>query len=268
MSSPALRARAKTTSSAWLPGGREAGRAVHRQRRPAVGAGGLLRRCRELVERDGFAVHDRALHGLALAHHPEADRDRLRRAEDDPWADLLPVDEEPVRQRDARDRDRRVAVAPARRGGAALTTAVGTDVDWVEPSAFRAVTRERIVLSMSSFFSTYVLSVAPPMFEQLPPLASQRRHWYTNEVGEPLHVPLLVVSVLPSWAVPEIVGGDWFPGAAWGAAAPPVSARPATAASRSSAPIAASPSSFSFVRMSSPSSDALLTLVLSTWAPN
>ena len=65
-----------------------------------------------------------------------------------------------------------------------------------------------------------------------------------NVVGEPLHVPLLVVSVLPSWAVPEIVGGDWFAGGACGAA-PPVSARPATAASRSSAPTAASPSTFS-----------------------
>ncbi len=61
--------------------------------------------------------------------------------------------------------------------GAALTTAVGTDVAWVPPSAFRAVTRERIVLSTSTFFSTYVFSVAPPIFEQLPPSPSQRRHW-------------------------------------------------------------------------------------------
>ena len=72
------------------------------------------------------------------------------------------------------------------------------------------------MLSTSTFFSTYVLSVAPPIFEQLPPSASQRRHWYMNVVGEPLHVPLLVVSVLPSWAVPEIVGGDWFAGGSLG----------------------------------------------------
>jgi hypothetical protein len=61
--------------------------------------------------------------------------------------------------------------------GAAWTTAVGTDVAWFEPSAFLAVTRERIVLSTSGFFSTYVFSVAPPIFEQLPPSLSQRRHW-------------------------------------------------------------------------------------------
>ena len=81
-----------------------------------------------------------------------------------------------------------------------------------------------------------------------------------NVVGEPFHVPLLVVSVLPSWAVPEIVGGDWFAGGAW-VAAPPVSARPAIAASRSSAPTAASPSTFMFFSMSSLSSDACLALV-------
>jgi hypothetical protein len=33
------------------------------------------------------------------------------------------------------------------------------------------------VLSTSTFFSAYVRSVAPPMFEQLPPSLSQRRHW-------------------------------------------------------------------------------------------
>ena len=84
-----------------------------------------------------------------------------------------------------------------------------------------------------------------------------------NEVGEPLQLPLLVVSVLPSWAVPEIVGGDWFTGGACGAA-PPVSASPATAASRSSAPTAASPSTFRFVRMSFLSSNACFALLLST----
>ena len=40
-------------------------------------------------------------------------------------------------------------------GAAAVRiTAVGTDVADVEPSAFRAVTRERIVLPTSTFFST------------------------------------------------------------------------------------------------------------------
>ncbi len=79
----------------------------------------------------------------------------------------------------------------------------------------------------------------------------------------PLQLPLLVVSVLPSWAVPEIVGGDWFTGGACGAA-PPVSASPATAASRSSAPTAASPSTFMFFRMSFLSSNACFALLLST----
>ena len=31
----------------------------------------------------------------------------------------------------------------------------------------------------------------------------------------PVHVPSLVVSVLPSSGVPETAGGDWFEGAAW-----------------------------------------------------
>src|SRR6187551_4068505 len=57
---------------------------------------------------------------------------------------------------------------------AAWTTAVGTDVAAVRPSAFFAVTRSRIVLPWSTCFRTYVLSVAPLMFEQLPPSVSQR----------------------------------------------------------------------------------------------
>jgi hypothetical protein len=61
--------------------------------------------------------------------------------------------------------------------GCFFTTAVGTDVACAEPSAFVAVTRTRMVLSASGFLSTYVLSVAPPMFEQLPPFSSQRSHW-------------------------------------------------------------------------------------------
>ena len=59
---------------------------------------------------------------------------------------------------------------------AARIRADGTEVAAVEPSAFRAVTRERIVLPTSTFLSTYVLLVAPPICEQLPPSSSQRRH--------------------------------------------------------------------------------------------
>ena len=65
---------------------------------------------------------------------------------------------------------------PVTGAGAVRITADGTDVAAVEPSAFRAVTRERIVLPTSTFFRTYVLSVAPPIWEQLPPFSSQRRH--------------------------------------------------------------------------------------------
>jgi hypothetical protein len=66
---------------------------------------------------------------------------------------------------------------PLGAAGAARTTAVGTEVAWAEPSLFRAVTRERIVLPTSTRLSKYVLSVAPPIVEQLPPFSSQRRHW-------------------------------------------------------------------------------------------
>src|SRR5689334_10685502 len=61
--------------------------------------------------------------------------------------------------------------------GFAVTTAVGTEVDAVEPSAFFAVTRERMVFPTSTLLSVYVFSVAPLMLEQLPPFVSQRRHW-------------------------------------------------------------------------------------------
>ena len=84
-------------------------------------------------------------------------------------------------------------------GGAARTTALGTDVALAEPSLFVAVTRIRIVLPTSGRLSTYVLWFAPPIAEQLPPLASQRRQEYVYVIGSvPLHVPLPAVSVCPS----------------------------------------------------------------------
>ena len=88
---------------------------------------------------------------------------------------------------------------PVTGAGADRITAEGTDVAGVEPSAFRAVTRTRIALSTSTFLRTYVLSVAPPICEQLPPFSSQRRHEYVNVIGAvPVQVPLLVVRVWPS----------------------------------------------------------------------
>ena len=59
---------------------------------------------------------------------------------------------------------------------AAWTTAVGTEVAGVEPSLFVAVTRKRIVLPTSTLVRAYVFWLAPPIPEQLPPSASQRRH--------------------------------------------------------------------------------------------
>ena len=61
----------------------------------------------------------------------------------------------------------------------------------------------------------------------------------------PVQLPLVVVSVLPSSAVPEMAGGDWFAGAACGAASP-ISARPAITASTASVPADATQKSFDF----------------------
>src|SRR4051812_17161433 len=48
---------------------------------------------------------------------------------------------------------------------------------------------------------------------QFLPFASHRLHWYVKLIGAvPVHVPLAAVSVCPTWAVPTIVGDDWFVG--------------------------------------------------------
>ena len=56
------------------------------------------------------------------------------------------------------------------------STAVGTDVAVVRPSAFCAVTLTRSVFPWSTCFRRYVFSLAPLISEQLPPSWSQRRH--------------------------------------------------------------------------------------------
>src|ERR687895_1944195 len=122
--------------------------------------------------------------------------------------------------------------------------AVGTDVAVLEPSRLVAVTRTRSVLLTSTRPTLYVLLVAPLIAEHLPPLRSQRRHEKAN-VGCPVHRPSFAVSVLPSWGVPEIVGGDSFLGGAWATAAP-LSATAATAASTTTAVPTASASTFLF----------------------
>jgi hypothetical protein len=66
---------------------------------------------------------------------------------------------------------------------ALLTTAVGADVAEAVPAELRAVTRTRSVVPSSADVSVYVFAVAPLMLEQLPPVRSQRRHWYVNVSG-------------------------------------------------------------------------------------
>jgi hypothetical protein len=64
------------------------------------------------------------------------------------------------------------------------------------------------------------------MFEQFPPLASQRCHWNANVIGAvPDQLPVLAVSVEPSRGVPEIVGGTVFAGALARPPITPVDAR-------------------------------------------
>src|SRR5262245_9361651 len=70
------------------------------------------------------------------------------------------------------------------------------------------------------------------MLAQLLPLESQRCHWYLNVIGVvPLQAPGPAVSVLPTEAVPVIVGGEVLDGTVFvcARAAPP----PSVAASAS-----------------------------------
>ena len=75
------------------------------------------------------------------------------------------------------------------------------------PFAFVAATMTRSVLPTSSDAVEYVWLVASVMSRQPAPVASQRCHWYVNEVGvAPFQVPLLAVSVFPSSEEPVIDG--------------------------------------------------------------
>src|SRR5262245_19093683 len=82
------------------------------------------------------------------------------------------------------------------------------------------------------------LVVSPVIDEQPLPAESQRCHWYLEVIGDvPLHVPGLAVRVLPTDAVPVIVGGEVLDGATCvcARAAPPPSAA-ASASVATSAP--------------------------------
>ena len=75
-----------------------------------------------------------------------------------------------------------------------------------EPPLPVAVTTTDSVAPMSSGVSVYVEIVALARVTHPAPVASQRRHWYANELGAPVHEPANVVSVWPAMATPETDG--------------------------------------------------------------
>jgi hypothetical protein len=123
--------------------------------------------------------------------------------------------------------------------GFPATVPVGSEVSVEEPSLFFAVTRTRIRRPSSADVSLNVLLDAPLIERQFPPPPPQRRHWYSKVMGvDPDQLPVDALSVCPTAAVPEIVGGDVLVGAAWVEATIPeaplsaVSAELATATAR------------------------------------
>ena len=83
------------------------------------------------------------------------------------------------------------------------------------PNRFVAVTPTRSVCPTSAEVTTYVCPLPPATWAQAFPFASQRCQVKTNVIGRaPVHEPVDAVSVCPSCAAPEIVGGDVFTGAA------------------------------------------------------
>ena len=75
------------------------------------------------------------------------------------------------------------------------------------PAALLAVTRTRRRCFASFFVSLYFGFVAwlIALHDAPPPL--QRSHWKRYVFGGPVHVPLLAVRLLPTFAFPEMVGG-------------------------------------------------------------
>jgi hypothetical protein len=59
---------------------------------------------------------------------------------------------------------------------------------------------------MSPGVRMYVSAVAPSIGAHAPALASQRCHWNEYDVGDPLHVPVVALSVEPTIVVPETCG--------------------------------------------------------------
>jgi len=90
--------------------------------------------------------------------------------------------------------------------GAGATRPVGAVAAACEPPALVAVTTSDTVAPMSPGVSVYVDCVAPVIAAQDAPLGSQRRHWYTNAVGDPVHVPTDELSCCPATVVPAMLG--------------------------------------------------------------
>ena len=81
-------------------------------------------------------------------------------------------------------------------GGSGATGADGSEEAGVEPPAFVATTRMRIVAPTSAGVRSYVTPVSPAMSTQAEPVLSQRRHWRAYVmVGVPVHAPTVEVSV-------------------------------------------------------------------------
>src|ERR671911_2556957 len=74
------------------------------------------------------------------------------------------------------------------------------------PLALRAVTWTRTRKPTSAARTPYDLPVAPATLPHTIASRSQRCHWNENEVGFPLQVPSLAVSVSPTCGSPVIVG--------------------------------------------------------------
>src|SRR5205085_1321702 len=91
------------------------------------------------------------------------------------------------------------------RSAFAYVRPVGAVAAVCEPPALVAVTTSETVAPMSPGVSEYVDWVAPGIAAHDAPLGSQRRHWYTNAVGEPVHVPTDELSCCPATVVPAML---------------------------------------------------------------
>src|SRR5690348_14958492 len=86
------------------------------------------------------------------------------------------------------------------------TALVGAETYVVEPAVFVATTATRRVLPAAACANLCVELVAPLIVAQLLPCASQRIHAKAYDVGLPLHVPWLAVTVEPTSSGPETLG--------------------------------------------------------------